>query len=102
MAPHHAQLVVIGCTSCTTIAAPHAPTNPIDRSISPRTSAKPSAMARTMITALCWKRLTRLTAERKTWFGLIVQNTTTMATMATTTGSTPLSPARMRASDPLT
>src|SRR4029077_7897701 len=44
----------------------------------------------------CWKRFTRLTAERNTWFGLMVQNTTTMATIATTTGRTPLSPALIR------
>src|SRR5690348_15738917 len=49
-----------------------------------------------VITALCWKRFTRLTAERNTWFGLMVQNTTTMAIIATMTGRTPLSPALMR------
>src|SRR5690349_14555786 len=96
MAAHHGQCVVRGCTSCTVTAAPHAPTNPTERSISPRINAKPSAIARTMITALCWKRFTRLTAERNTWFGLMVQNTTTMATIATMTGRTPLSPALMR------
>src|SRR5690348_5600158 len=78
------------------MAAPHAPTKPTERSISPRTRAKPSAIARTMITALCWKRFTRLTADRNTWFGLMVQNTTTMAIIATMTGRTPLSPALMR------
>src|SRR5690242_1466012 len=96
MAAHHGQFVVSGCTSCTVMAAPHAPTKPTERSISPRTKAKPSAIARTMITALCWKRFTRLTAERKTWFGLMVQNTTTIAIIATMTGRTPLSPALMR------
>ena len=59
-----AQFVVMGCTSWTVIAAPHAPTKPTERSISPRMSAKLSAMASTMITALCWKRLTRLPGER--------------------------------------
>src|SRR5690348_9689723 len=78
------------------MAAPHAPTKPTERSISPRTRAKPSAIARTMITALCWKRFTRLTADRNTWFGLMVQNTATIAIIATMTGRTPLSPALIR------
>src|SRR5690348_1071719 len=96
IAAHHGQRVVTGCTSCTVMAAPQAPTNPTDRSISPRTSANPSPMARTITTALCWNRLTRLTGDRKTWLGLQIVNTTRIATMAAMTGSTPLSPDRMR------
>src|SRR5207237_1993500 len=54
-------------------------------------------MARTMKTALCWKRLTRLPAERNTWFGLMAVKMTEMRMMPAMTGSTPLSPARSRA-----
>src|SRR5215472_7099311 len=54
-------------------------------------------MARTMKTALCWNRLTRLPADRKTWCGLIAWKTAMMATRPTMTGSTPLSPLRTRA-----
>src|SRR5438445_2666395 len=97
MAAGQGQFVVWGCTSWTVVAAPSAPTNPIERSISPRISANPSAMARTMNTALCWNRLTRFPAERKTWFGLTTSKTTTIASIAAMTGSTPLSPARIRA-----
>jgi len=49
-----------------------------------------------MNTALCWKRLTRLLAEMKTWFGLMISKTTTMMTSARMTGSSPLSPLRTR------
>src|SRR5438445_11695339 len=97
MASVQCQLVVSGWTSWTVIAAPQAPTKPTERSISPRTRANPSAIARTMKTALCWKRLTRLTGKRKTWFGLIAPNTSTIAAIATMTGRTPLSPATIRA-----
>jgi hypothetical protein len=38
-----------------------------------------------------------LTGERKTWFGLIAVNTIMIANMAAMTGSTPLSPALIRA-----
>src|SRR3989442_13947777 len=91
------QLVVMGWISWTVIAAPIAPTYPTERSISPRINAKPSAIARTMNTAACWNRLTRLTGERKTWLGLIAQNTRMIANMAAMTGRTPLSPGLMRA-----
>jgi hypothetical protein len=50
-----------------------------------------------MITAACWNRLTRLPAEMNTWLGLITVNTSTIANMAAMTGSTPLSPALIRA-----
>ena len=53
IAAHQGQFVVSGWTNCTVMAAPRAPTNPTERSISPITRANPSAMARTMITALC-------------------------------------------------
>src|SRR5579872_3171432 len=92
IAAHHGQCVVTGCTSWTVIAAPQAPTNPTDRSISPSTRANPSPMARTITTALCWNRFTRLTGETNTWFGLQIVNTTRMATIAAMTGRTPLSP----------
>src|SRR5713101_3069374 len=97
IAAHHGQLVVTGWTSWTAITAPHAPTKPIDRSISPSRRANVSAIASTMNTALCWKRLTRLPADRNTWFGLITSKTTKIATRPRTTGSTPLWPFRTRA-----
>src|SRR2546430_14906264 len=49
-----------------------------------------------MKTALCWNRLTRLPADRKT--GLMAVKTIEMMTRPRTTGSTPLSPARRRVS----
>ena len=96
IAAHHGQLAVSGCTSWTVIAAPQAPTNPTERSISPSTRTKASAIARTMNTALCWKRFTRLVGDRKTWLGLMISKTAMITTIATITGRTPLSPARMR------
>src|SRR5437660_5729796 len=57
-------------------------------------------MARTMKTALCWNRLTRLPAERNTWCGLMIWKTITMIAMPAMTGSTPLSPLRTRAHQP--
>jgi hypothetical protein len=50
-----------------------------------------------MNTALCWNRLTRLPGERKTWLGLIASKTMTIARRPKMTGSTPLSPALIRA-----
>src|ERR1039458_510121 len=92
MAAHHGQFVVLGCTSCTAITAPTGPTKPMERSISPSSRAKISAIARTMNTALCRKRFTMLPAERKTWCGLIAWKTMMVAINASTTGSAPLSP----------
>src|SRR5436190_18204692 len=59
-------------------------------------------MARTMNTALCWNRLVRLPAERKTWCGLIAWKMTMIRTRPATTGSIPLSPALARAAQPRT
>src|SRR5437868_1888978 len=97
IAANHGHFVVAGCTSWTAIAAPVAPTNPMDRSIWPSSNAKITPIASTMKTALCWNRLTRLVAERKTWCGLIPSKTKVMITSPRMTGRTPLSPARIRA-----
>src|SRR5256886_11534570 len=59
---------------------------------------KISPIARTMKTALCWNRLTRFPAERKTLWGLIAWKTIVMMSRARMTGRTPLSPLRMRVS----
>ena len=53
MAAHQGQSVVVGCTSCTAMVPPTARRYPSDRSISPSSSTKISAMERTMNTALC-------------------------------------------------
>src|SRR5215472_5327486 len=97
IAAHQGHFVVDGCTSCTAMTAPTAATYPTERSTSPSSSTNPSAMASTMKTALCWNRLTRLPADRKTWCGLIAWKTAMIATRPTMTGSTPLSPLRTRA-----
>src|SRR5712692_2063416 len=95
IAAHHGQLVVTGWTSWTAITAPHAPTKPIDRSISPSRRANVSAIASTMNTALCWKRLTRLPADRNTWFGLITSKTTMIATRPGASSGAAISAARL-------
>src|SRR5207302_4777769 len=70
----------------------------MERSISPRRMTKSSPIASTMKTALCWNRLTRFPAERKTLPGLIAWKTIVMMTRARMTGRTPLSPLRIRVS----
>src|SRR5215472_1906009 len=100
IAAHQGHFVVDGCTSCTAMTAPTAATYPTERSISPSSRTNPSAMARTMKTALCWNRLTRLPAERKTCSGLMAWKTTMMTSRPPMTGSSPLSPPRTRAHQP--
>ncbi len=48
MASHHGQLRPAGCTSSATMTAPRPMTSPTERSISPSSSAKISAIARSM------------------------------------------------------
>ena len=97
MAAHHGQFGV-GCTRFAATIPPIAATYPIERSISPRSRTKPSPIASTTKTALWSNRLTRLPADRKTWFGLTMVKTTVTATRAMATGRTPASPLLARAS----
>src|SRR6266516_3771295 len=92
VAAHHGQFAPPGCTSSATTTAPSAMTRPTDRSISPRSRAKISAIASTMYTVLCSKRLTRFSADRNCEFATWKLTATT--TMARTTGRTPLLPLR--------
>src|SRR5215469_9133838 len=94
IAAHHGQLGPVGCTSSATTTLPNTMTRPTERSISPRSKAKISAIASTMYTVLCSKRLTRFCADRN--FGFAIWKLTETTTMARTTGRTPLLPLRTR------
>src|SRR5215831_4176501 len=94
IATHHGQLGPVGCTSSATTTLPNAMTRPTERSISPRSRAKISAIASTMYTALCSNRLTKFCGDRNVGFAIWKLTATT--TMARTTGRTPLSPLRTR------
>ena len=48
IAAHHGQSAPLGCTSSATTTLPSAMTRPTERSISPRSRAKISAIASTM------------------------------------------------------
>src|SRR5258708_5130176 len=94
IAAHHGQFRPFGCTSLATTAALIAMTRPTERSISPRSRAKISAIASTMYTVLCSKRLTRFSGDRN--FGFAIWKLTATTTIPRTTGRTPLSPLRTR------
>src|SRR6516164_1610653 len=94
IAAHHGQLRLVGCTSSATTTLPNAMTRPTERSISPSSRAKISAIASTMYTVLCSNRLTRFCADRNAGFATWKLTATTA--MARTTGRTPLSPLRTR------
>src|SRR5262252_2336256 len=94
IATHHGQLRPVGCTSSATTTLPKAMTRPTERSISPRSRAKISAIASTMYMVLCSNRLTRFCGDRNAGFAIWKLTATT--TMARTTGRTPLSPLRTR------
>ena len=74
-----------------------AATKPTDRSISPSNSTKTSAIASRLNTAAWTSRLTRLPAVRKLLFS--DWNRIEISSSPPTTGSTPLSPALIRASE---
>ena len=95
IAAHHGQFAAVGCTSSATTTLPSPMTRPTDRSISPRSRAKISAIASSMYIELCSKRLTRFCADRN--FEFAIWKLTATTTMARTTGRTPLLPARTRA-----
>jgi hypothetical protein len=94
IAPHHGH-PTFGFTSSARITAPRPATNPIDRSISPSSSAKISPIASRLKTADCTSRLTRFPAVRnlsfKTW------NRIETRSSPATTGRIPISPPLMRA-----
>ena len=94
IAAHHGQFAPLGCTSSTTTTLPSTMTRPTERSTSARSRAKISAIASTMYTVLCSKRLTRFCGDRNFEFAIWKLMATT--TMAMTTGSTPLLPLRTR------
>src|SRR5690348_15346596 len=94
IAAHHGQLAPLGCTNSATMTLPKAMTSPTERSISPRSRAKISAIASTMYTVLCSSRLTRFCGDRN--FGFATWKLMATTTMASTTGRTPLSPLRSR------
>ena len=94
IAAHHGQFAPVGCTSSATTTLLSAMTRPTERSISPRSRAKISAMASTMYTVLCSKRLTRFSDDRN--FEFAIWKLTATTTMPRTTGRTPLSPPRTR------
>ncbi len=74
--------------------APTPATKPTERSISPSSRTKISAMPRSTKTAPCTKRLVRLSADRNTW--TCNWKMTTIATSPPRMGRTPLSPLRTR------
>src|SRR5215472_16720934 len=94
IAAHHGQPAPLGCTSSATTTLLSAMTRPTERSISARSRAKISAMASTMYTVLCSKRLTRFCDDRN--FEFAIWKLTATTTMARTTGRTPLLPPRTR------
>ena len=94
MATHQGHPSPLGCTRSAATTADNAMTRPTERSISPRSRGKISAMASTMYTALCSMRLTRFRGDRN--FESRIWKATATTTMARTTGSTPLSPLRTR------
>src|ERR1700729_3953216 len=94
IAAHHGQSAPLGCTSLATTTLLSAMTKPTERSISARSRAKISAIASTMYTVLCSKRLTRFCDDRN--FEFAIWKLTATTTMARTTGRTPLSPLRTR------
>ena len=98
IAAHHGQSAPVGCTSSATTTLPSTMTRPTERSISPRSRAKISAIASTMYTVLCSKRLTRFCGDRNFEFAIWKLMATT--TMARTTGRTPLLPLRTRSHQP--
>ena len=95
IAAHHGQFALVGCTSSATTTLLSPMTRPTERSISPRSRAKISAIANSMYILLCSKRLTRFCADRNFEFAIWKLMATT--TMARTTGRTPLLPPRTRA-----
>src|SRR5215472_3437307 len=94
IAAHHGQSAPLGCTSSATMTLPSPMTRPTERSISPRSRAKISAIASNMYMLLCSNRLTRFSGDRN--FGFATWKLTATTTMARTTGRTPLSPPRTR------
>ena len=95
IAAHHGKFAPVGCTSSATTTLPSPMTRPTDRSISPSSRAKISAIASSMYTVLCSKRLTRFCADRNFEFAIWKPMATT--TRPRTTGRTPLLPPRTRA-----
>ena len=94
IAAHHGQFAPVGCTSSATTTLPSPMTRPTDRSISPSSRAKISAIASSMYTVLCSKRLTRFCADRN--FEFAIWKPTATTTRPRTTGRTPLLPPRTR------
>jgi hypothetical protein len=95
IAAHHGQSY--GPISSLVVTTPPMPeTNPIDRSISPSSRANTSPMPSSMNAAPCVSRFTRLPAVRK--FSFWDWKMIAIRSRPTTTGRTPLSPARARAS----
>ena len=94
IAAHHGQFAPVGCTSSATTTLPSPMTRPTDRSISPRSRTKISAIASSMYTVLCSKRLTRFSADRN--FEFAIWKPTATTTRPRITGRTPLLPPRTR------
>ena len=93
IAAHHGQ--PYDCFTNSAVMIPPMPlTKPIDRSISPSSSANTSPIANNMYTAPWINRLTRFPAVRK--LELSDWKRIEMRIRPATTGSTPLSPDRMR------
>ena len=97
IAAHHGQFAPVGWTSSATMTLPSPMTRPTDRSISPRSRAKISAIASSMYTVLCSKRLTRFCADRN--FEFAIWKPTATTTRPRITGRTPLSPPRTRSQE---
>ncbi len=99
IASHHGQAGPGSCcTSLNAIVPPSSATDPMERSISPRSSTEISAVARTMYTVLRAKMYTRLLGRRYAFSGVMISKTTATMMMPKRTGRTPLSPLRMRCS----
>ena len=97
IAAHHGQFAPLGCTSSATTTLPSPMTRPTDRSISPSSRAKISAIASSMYTVLCSNRLTRFCADRN--FEFAIWKPTATTTRPRITGSTPLLPLRTWSSE---